>query len=91
MRLKCNGQSIRSSEVVRRMIEARVVRFWLLMGGGGGETIDCGCRLQYLEKLRPLDQKLRYQIDKLIRLATTGSSGMGSGRDEWNALVMDFP
>ncbi|XP_065827337.1 neuroguidin-like [Oscarella lobularis] len=54
MRLKCNGQSIRSSEVVRRMIEARV----------------------YLEKLRPLDQKLRYQIDKLIRLATTGSSGL---------------
>jgi U3 small nucleolar ribonucleoprotein protein LCP5 len=28
-----------------------------------------------LEKLRPLDQKLRYQIDKLIRTAQTGITG----------------
>lgn len=28
-----------------------------------------------LEKVRPLDQKLRYQIDKLIRTATTGLAG----------------
>ncbi|KAL1006361.1 hypothetical protein UPYG_G00071360 [Umbra pygmaea] len=28
-----------------------------------------------LEKMRPLDQKLRYQIDKLVRTAVTGSLG----------------
>lgn len=28
-----------------------------------------------LEKIRPLDQKLRYQIDKLVRIATTGPAG----------------
>ncbi|OWF37389.1 neuroguidin-like [Mizuhopecten yessoensis] len=28
-----------------------------------------------LEKLRPIDQKLKYQIDKLIRTAVTGDSG----------------
>jgi hypothetical protein len=29
-----------------------------------------------LEKLRPLDQKLRYQVDKLIRMAKTGLAGL---------------
>ena len=28
-----------------------------------------------LEKIRPLDQKLRYQIDKLIKTANTGLTG----------------
>lgn len=28
---------------------------------------------QVLEKLRPLDQKLKYQIDKLVKTAVTGS------------------
>lgn len=29
--------------------------------------------LKVLEKMRPLDQKLKYQIDKLVRTAVTGS------------------
>ena len=28
-----------------------------------------------MEKIRPIDHKLRYQVDKLIRTATTGLSG----------------
>lgn len=28
-----------------------------------------------LEKMRPLDHKLKYQIDKLVRTAVTGSLG----------------
>jgi U3 small nucleolar ribonucleoprotein protein LCP5 len=28
-----------------------------------------------LEKLRPLEQKLKYQIDKLVRLAASGDAG----------------
>lgn len=28
-----------------------------------------------LERVRPIDQKLRYQVDKLVRLATTGQLG----------------
>ena len=31
--------------------------------------------LQIVEKMRPLDQKLKYQIDKLVRTAVTGSLG----------------
>uniref|UniRef100_A0A182JYS6 Sas10 C-terminal domain-containing protein n=1 Tax=Anopheles christyi TaxID=43041 RepID=A0A182JYS6_9DIPT len=31
-----------------------------------------------LEKIRPIDYKLRYQIDKLVKTAVTGSSGSGS-------------
>ena len=34
--------------------------------------------LQVLEKLRPLDQKLRYQVDKLIRMSKTGLAGLTS-------------
>ena len=32
-------------------------------------------RLKVLEKMRPLDHKLKYQIDKLVRTAVTGSLG----------------
>jgi len=28
-----------------------------------------------LEKMRPIDRKLKYQIDKLIRMAKTGIAG----------------
>ena len=28
-----------------------------------------------LEKIRPLDQKLRYQVDKLLKTAATGFAG----------------
>ena len=31
---------------------------------------------QILEKIRPLDLKLRYQVDKLIKLATTGNGNV---------------
>lgn len=31
--------------------------------------------LKVLEKMRPLDHKLKYQIDKLVRTAVTGSLG----------------
>ncbi|CDQ70394.1 neuroguidin [Oncorhynchus mykiss] len=47
----------------------------------GGSVKDSGAlhRLvtvrTVLEKMRPLDQKLRYQIDKLVRTAVTGSLG----------------
>lgn len=30
--------------------------------------------LQVLERIRPIDQKLRYQIDKLIKAANTGQA-----------------
>ncbi|XP_037091584.1 neuroguidin-like isoform X2 [Pollicipes pollicipes] len=30
-----------------------------------------------LERIRPIDQKLRYQVDKLVRIATTGQLGEG--------------
>jgi U3 small nucleolar ribonucleoprotein protein LCP5 len=32
--------------------------------------------VQVMEKIRPIDQKLKYQIDKLIKIATTGLVGM---------------
>ena len=28
-----------------------------------------------MEKIRPIDQKLKYQIDKLVKIATTGRIG----------------
>ena len=34
-----------------------------------------------MEKIRPIDQKLKYQIDKLIKIATTGLIGMRIFRD----------
>ena len=51
--------------------------------------------LQVLEKVRPLDQKLRYQIDKLIRTATTGLAGtyhlciigMCEGLRHWSGVL----
>ena len=30
---------------------------------------------QVIEKMRPIDQRLKYQIDKLVKTATTGSIG----------------
>ena len=33
------------------------------------------CVYQVLEKIRPLDQKLHYQVDKLIRSTSTGVAG----------------
>ena len=36
----------------------------------------CHAVLKVLEKIRPLDQKLRYQIDKLIRVASSGLAGL---------------
>lgn len=32
--------------------------------------------IQVLEKMRPIDQKLKYQIDKLIKTAATGGPGL---------------
>ena len=29
-----------------------------------------------LEKIHPLEKKLQYQIDKLVKIATTGSTGL---------------
>jgi len=31
--------------------------------------------VKVLEKMRPIDRKLKYQIDKLIRTAKTGVTG----------------
>jgi hypothetical protein len=31
----------------------------------------------YMEKMKPIDQKLKYQIDKLVRLAVTGAAPQG--------------
>lgn len=30
---------------------------------------------QVLEKIRPIDQKLKYQIDKLLKIVNTGAAG----------------
>lgn len=40
----------------------------------GYHSILLSC-LKILEKMRPLDHKLKYQIDKLVRTAVTGSLG----------------
>lgn len=34
------------------------------------------CDMKVLEKMRPIDHKLKYQIDKLVRTAVTGSLGI---------------
>ena len=31
--------------------------------------------VKVLEKMRPIDQKMKYQIDKMIKSATTGLEG----------------
>jgi hypothetical protein len=31
---------------------------------------------QVLEKMRPIDQKLKYQVDKVIAIAATGGQGI---------------
>ncbi|XP_072513220.1 neuroguidin isoform X2 [Salminus brasiliensis] len=51
MSVKSDGQSLKDSAAVQRLVTIRTV----------------------LEKMRPLDQKLKYQIDKLVRTAVTGS------------------
>ena len=33
---------------------------------------------QVLEKMRPIDQKLKYQVDKVIAIAATGGQGMST-------------
>lgn len=35
-----------------------------------------------MEKIRPIDQKLKYQVDKLIKIATTGAVG-----EQWINLL----
>ncbi|XP_028290633.1 neuroguidin [Gouania willdenowi] len=49
--LKTEGQKIKDSDALKRIVTVRTV----------------------LEKMRPLDHKLKYQIDKLVRTAITGS------------------
>lgn len=34
------------------------------------------CDMKVLEKMRPIDHKLKYQIDKLVRTAVTGNLGI---------------
>lgn len=49
-----------------------------LHGGsiGGDAGVDRLVELRtVLERIRPIDQKLRYQVDKLVRIATTGQLG----------------
>ncbi|MGH0167724.1 UNVERIFIED_CONTAM: hypothetical protein FKN15_052554 [Acipenser sinensis] len=42
-----------------------------------------------LEKMRPIDQKLKYQIDKLVRTAVTGT--LGTGEDEADRSETQIP
>jgi len=49
---KLNGESIKNSPSIARLVEIRTV----------------------LEKMRPIDQKLKYQVDKLVKTASTGIS-----------------
>lgn len=44
--------------------------------------------LQVLEKLRPLDQKLKYQIDKLVKTAVTGSLSKWGKLEAYAATIM---
>ncbi|XP_028410028.1 neuroguidin-A-like [Dendronephthya gigantea] len=57
-----------------------LVHYMLLKAHGksieGSPTVDRLVELRtVMEKIRPIDQKLKYQIDKLIKIATTGLAG----------------
>lgn len=66
---KLTGNPIQSTPTIHRIVELRTVRVksWLVP-----ELCGFIWYFQVLEKIRPLDQKLKYQIDKLVKTATTG-------------------
>ena len=39
------------------------------------QFLSCFPCVKVLEKMRPIDQKMKYQIDKMIKSATTGLEG----------------
>ena len=68
--------------------------FYLLLKSEGRSVRDHPVVLRlveiraYLEKLRPIDRKLKYQIDKLLKMAVggAGAGGEESGEDEDDPL-----
>lgn len=78
--IKTEGGQIKESEALNRVVTIRTVRwvdsqnpqFYFLVQLKHSIFSSC---LKILEKMRPLDHKLKYQIDKLVRTAVTGSLG----------------
>lgn len=81
--IKTEGGKIKESEALNRVVTIRTVRwvdtrspqfYFLVQLKQDTITFFLSC-LKILEKMRPLDHKLKYQIDKLVRTAVTGSLG----------------
>lgn len=84
MLIKVEGQSLVNHPVVGRLTEIRTVRSChpSLLNAmhhniRRADVLSFCLRvyIQVMEKIRPIDHKLRYQVDKLIRMATNGVSG----------------
>lgn len=79
--IKTEGGQIKESEALNRVVTIRTVSrhtepsvLFSCPAETGYHSIFLSC-LKILEKMRPLDHKLKYQIDKLVRTAVTGSLG----------------
>lgn len=78
--IKAEGQKIKGSEALTRIVAVRTVR-----RGRRSRRPEAAVRHRasfplcrhpkVLEKMRPMDHKLKYQIDKLVRTAVAGSLG----------------
>lgn len=82
--IKTEGGKIKESEALNRVVSVRTVRRVARAVELKQGLHSCMCHiptqafelcLKVLEKMRPLDHKLKYQIDKLVRTAITGSLG----------------
>ncbi len=80
--MKLNGFSIKSTLPLHRIVEIRTVNTIIIRSAYNVSFVTP----QVLEKIRPLDQKLKYQIDKLVRTAATGM-GMTTACPEYCSLI----
>lgn len=82
--IKSEGGRISESEALSRVVAVRTVRYADRLKHDVVTKLLHRCWIhkrrllsceKVLEKMRPLDHKLKYQIDKLVRTAVTGSLG----------------
>ncbi|MCO5569275.1 hypothetical protein L7F22_022987 [Adiantum nelumboides] len=86
-----NGLSYLDSKQLLLMFYCQSLVFYILLKANGRSVVNhpvvarlIEIRL-YLEKIRPIDKKLHYQIEKLLKLAT----GVSGGADNERATVPD--
>lgn len=68
---KIKGKSLRNDKSVDRLIENRTVSLQIF----NSWELKTKISFKVLEKMKPIDKKLKYQIDKLIKTTSATTSG----------------